>query len=612
MAFILLALVVALLGTVPLLVGQRWLAAVITASISWLVLTVVFYLGTPTMVWPWWGAYGLFVWFLWIIGAVIDGIINEGPRPSAAFPLLLTVFYGSNCFVKGSEFINDQAYANMLGNVEERTWTQDVQPKDPRHIRMSSSENATQLARQTLGQAGAIGSQFQIDENRMTLQKIGDEFWWVAPLDFKEWATWRKTRRVPAYVRVSAEDPTLPGDLVFIKEEWQPQYTPGAYWEHNLGRHLWHEGYYDKGLTEDSLEIDDSGKPWWVVTVFHPTIFDSGKRVDGVVVVDPATGGNEFYPLGKIPDWVDRVIPSEFVSDYIQWRGMLHLGWGNAYWITGAGEQLTIPEKPNLIYGSDGYLQWATGITSTNSNDTSLIGLYYTHSRTGETAYYKAQGSTDEAIIQAVDNDDKVKFRQLHGADAQLYNVQGTMASIVPLLNENHLFQGVVMVNVQNIQIMGIGDDQFAALREYQKALPLSGQQISPEFKRDIQRIQGVVDRRADVVQGGEVIVYLHIRDVPHLFSGSPKLSVELPMTREGDTVLLDYYASGEQIEPMSSFDNLALQLESTRAETEVGEMSSERKQELQKQEDADDARENLKNLSDEEILKLQEELKKK
>ena len=620
MSAALLALIASVLGVVPLIAGRKLLVAAITAACSWVVLTIAFYLGVPSLVWPWWGEVGVSVWILLIISAGIDiGITNSKCQYNeslyfwtAVFPVLLTLVWIGSWFARESYFINAQAYSDLIGEVEERVWTQDVQPKDPRHIRMSSAENAAQLARQTLGQAGSIGSQFEVDGSRMTLQKISNEFWWIVPLDFKEWATWRATRTVPAYVRVSAEDPTLPGQIVFLDKDQQLRYTPGAYWEFNLTRHLWYSGYHNKGLTDENLEIDDNGKAWLIVTVFHPTLFGDGAKVDGVVIVDPVNGDDTFCPVGKVPEWIDRVFPYRFVSNYIWWKGMLHNGWGNAYWLTGAGKDLTVPETPNLIYGSDGYLTWATGITSSNTNDTSLVGIYYTHSRTGETVFYKAKGSTDEAVTAAVNKDDKVQFKQLHGADAQLYNINGTMASVVPLLNENHLFQGVAIVNIENIQIVGVGTDQFEALREYQKALPLSGHQIAPEFKRDIKEIKGIVDRRADVVQGGEVVIYLHIQGVPHLFIGSPKLSVELPMTHEGDTILLSYYASGEQVEPMNSFDNLSLQLESTQAEDQVRSSVLGNKAEFQKKKDAGDARELLKNLSQEELLQLQQELKRK
>ena len=612
MEFILFALLVSAFGVIPLLAHGKVGAAGYVFAVASVLFSVIFYFAVPSSVWPWWGIYGTCAWILWIASAIVDSVLEDNLQWTAIFPTALTIIYIVSGSARGWAIVNADEYAAMIGNVEERSWTQDVQPKDPRHIRMSSSENAATLARQTLGQAGSIGSQFQVDESRMTLQKIKNEFWWVAPLDFNGWATWRATRKVPAYVRVSAENPTLPGELVNLSDDQQLRYTPEACWGTNLARHLWYSGYRDKGLIDDSLEIDDNGKPWWVVTVFHPTLFESGEKIDGVVVVDPATGDNKFYALDQVPDWIDRVVPRSFAKNYIKWRGMLHLGWTNAYWLWGAGKDLTVPEEPNLVYGSDGYLMWATGATSPNENDTSLVGIYYTHSRTGRTVFYKAKGSTESAVLSAVDKDDQVQFKHLHGADTQLYNVYGTMAAIVPLLNENHLFQGVAIVNIENIQIMGIGSDQFTALRDYQKVMPLSGHQIAPELAHDIKVVEGVVDRRADVVLGGDQAIYLHISGVPHIFMASPKLSAELPMTKEGDRVSVKFYASGEQVEPMEAFDNLSLKLEATTAEQFVEQTSRDQRDQLQSQKDIQDARKSLNSLTDKELAELLKRLKEK
>ena len=611
MMYIALAIIVACLGVIPLLVYRRFTTAIVVGLVGSVASFLIIYLSTPSLAWPFWGAIGFLVFIHWLASAIVIVAMDDEVL-GFAFPAAFALIFMSSCFARESGIVNADKYANLIGKVEPRVWTQDVQPKDPRHIRMSSAENAAQLSRQALGQAGSIGSQFEIDESRMTLQKVNDKFWWIVPLDFTEWATWRATKHVPAYIRVSAEDPTSSGEIVKIPEDEQFRYTPGAYWSYNLGRHLWSEGYYNSVLTEDSLEIDESGKAWWVVTVYHPTIFSDGYQVDGAVVVDPVSGTHEFHPIDQIPDWIERVIPASFVKSYIAYKGIYHLGWWNAYGFTGAGEDLTKPETPNLIYGADGGLYWATGITSNNDNDTALIGLYYTNSRTLKTVFYKAQGSTDEAILAAVDKDDKIQLRHLHGVDPQLYNIQGTMTSIVPLLNEKHLFQGVAFVDVANIQIMGTGDDQFDALRNYQKVLPLSGHQVAPDLTPDTERVQGTVDRRAEVVQGGEVIIYLHIRGMPHLFTGSPKLSVELPMTKEGDEVVIEYFASGESVEPMNLFDNLSLQLEATKAEQEVEKAAKELKSGANERKEADTARENLKNMTDEEILRLREEIRKK
>lgn len=567
MLFYLLALAVSGIGVIPLLVGRKPVPASITVLVSAFVIATIFYLAVPSLVWPWWGLAGVAVLILWIISAAAHCVIEGGPRHTLWLPAALLGAMSCSC-IQGCPLVAANRYAALLGTVEERTWTQDVQPKDPKHIRMASRENAIRLAKQALGQEGAIGSQFEILESSITPQFVDGKFCLIVPIDFSGWLTWRSTRKVPGYIHVDGEDPQAPAKFVKLAEDQQFAYSPGAFWGYNLVRHLWNMGYRHVAFASYLLEIDDNHKPWWVITVYEPTIFASGEKMLGTVLLDPSNGEQTFYPTGEIPHWVDVALPPSFAENYVDWHGLYDGGWWNSWT---SRKNVTVGETPLLVYGSDNEPYYAVGVTSTSEADTSLVGLYYIHTRTGKATFYKARGSTESAILGAVDKNERVQFRHLHGTVPQIYNIYGTMACVVPLLNDSHLFQGVAIVNVENVQMMGVGDDQFEALRAYQKVLPVSGHQIAPELAHALQRVEGRVDRVVVLPQSGDPTFYLHLEGVPHVFTGGVSLSPEKPpLTQVGDQVSIEYYNSGEAIEPMHAFDNLSLPLEATTAETEV------------------------------------------
>lgn len=614
MSFYLLGLVVSVIGVVPLLVAGQPRKAVALGVVSTLVFGTLYYLVPPSLVWPWWGVAGISVLLLWLIVSLLASSINDKEESDKAFSrtflfpvgLMLGMIFS---FCRGCGMFVANDYANMIGEVEERVWTQDVQPKDPRHIRMASHENAVMLARQALGQAGAIGSQFQILEKSATPQFINGKFAIVVPLDFNGWLTWRATKKVPGYILVDGEDPRAPATVVMLKEGDQFVYTPGAYWGNNLERHLWSDGYYDKGLDSYTLEVDDNNKAWWTVTVYEPTIFASGERMVGVVIVDPVTGSSTFYPTGKIPVWVDFALPSEFASNYVNWHGQYRDGWVNSW---NQRKNITQAEDPILVYGSDNQPYWVVGVTSDNVSDSSLVGLYYINSRTGKATFYRASGSTHEAIVDAVDMNEQVRYRHLHGTVPQIYNVYGTMTSVIPLLNDSHLFNGVAIVDVENLQVIGIGHDQFEALRAYQKALPVSEHQIAPELAAGLNKVTGKVDRIAVLPQGGEATFCVHLVDLPHVFTAGMSLSPDkLPLTQVGDDVTIQFYSSGESVEPMHTFENLSLPLESTVAQEEVRASGETTISRVEQRDEAAEVRARLNQLDDSQILLLQELLDK-
>ncbi len=569
MHFLLIAAAVAVLGALPLLFRRRFGAASKLAAVAALVAAAVEYFALPSAVWPFWGATGILVVACWAVAGIVAYTHDERERErqydrrrdyrsvdsaaerrslllAAGWPVIGAVLLAIR-FASSWAAFRAPEYVALIGEVQRSDWAKDVQRADPRHIRLVPQEMAHWLANKQLGEApGAVGSQFQIAEESLTLQMIRGELWYVAPLDFKDFGAWQSAGASPGYVMVHAEDPLR---QVIVVTDRKFTYTPNACFGNNLERHLWTAGWRTKGLTDWSLEIDEAGKAWWIVSVYEPTIGWKGERVLGVVIVDPENGDTAFHAVGDVPHWVDRVFPKAFVQRYISSWGAYSNGWLNGWWYK---KDVTEPETPSIVYGADGEPYWVTGVTSTNEHDESLVGLMYTHTRTGKSVFYRAVGGTDSAVLQAVNN--KVAYRKLHGASPVLYNLYGTMASIVPLLGESHTFQGVAIVRIDNLQV-AVGETPVQALEEYRKLIPESVDRIEPSASDHSRTIEGKVARIADI-GGGTYYVYLE--GVPTVFVGSREHARAMPLTKPGDKVRIRYLASGES-PPIVSFENLSL-----------------------------------------------------
>lgn len=479
MEWFLMAFVFAILSVVPLLLKRAFILASIVGLSLFLFGGWLFYVATPHLMYPIFGLLGVLVFVVWIMTTLIAGATLFIEEESRFFKCTLP--FGVGAFVvlmttwtMGWGVFRSDDYKNLIGVMEVREWTQDVQPADPNHIRLVTEEYALFLAEKQLVQVpGAIGSQFDIDRNRIVLQRINGEFWYVIPLDFKSWKVWTSVDGVPAYIKVNGTDPSATPVVV---NDLHFRYTPNAYFGHNLERHLRSDGYFFKGLAEYMLEVDDDGRAWWVVPVFETTIGWSGKVMTGVIQVDPETGSHSFFSKDDIPIWIDRAIPKSFVTQYISYWGDLKGGWWNSFW---GGKDLVEPEYPSLVYGADGEPYFVTGITSTNDGDKSVVGFIYTNSRTGVSVQYHAVGGTDEAVLEAVNN--KVNYRKWHGSSPTLYNLYGVMTSVVPILGEAHTYQGVALVKMGTTLETVVGEDLESALREYQKLLAGSGNSVALE-----------------------------------------------------------------------------------------------------------------------------------
>ena len=600
LAFLMALVTSAVFFSIPLMVRKRFIVALGGGCVVLGLFTIVYYLNMPSMVWPLFGVISFVGLFLLGVTVAIDFAIEKDDIVSPLIiPLIIWSLVLLVCGVYGGDIFHARQYANMIGDLEKREWTQDIQPKDPRHVRLVPPELAFYLAGKQLGEAqGAIGSQFQLSRDYLTIQKINEELWYVIPFDYKSFSTWTATKGVPGYVMIHAEDPKKP---VVVKTRENFVYTPGAYFNYNLVRYLWLK-YPTKGFEEYSFEIDDEGNAWWVVTEFRPTISYWGKEVMGVLVINPTTGEDKFYSVGAIPDWVDRVFPANIVHSYILWYGILRDGWWNSFW---SHQNLMEPLAPSIVYGSDNQPYWVTDITSVNANDDSLVGLIYTNSRTGKSIYYHASGGTEEAVVDLVNN--RVQYKRLHGSGPVLYNIYGVMTSIVPLLGESHSSQGLALVDIANMQLVE-ADDEATAFSQYAKLISTSGQQVAPEKQHGSEKIEGVVNRFSREPQGNDnTAYYLYLDGVPHVFVGNGELSPKIRITEPGDSVILWFIDSGEDTLQLTKFDNASIKLAPSKLQTDLRLKTEERREEEEKEREKKNIRGEVQNLSDEELKELLE-----
>ena len=171
MIALILAIVAVLLGVLPLFLAKRTTAGSVLGVIGYWALWFGYYGAMPSLVWPLGGAVGGAVVVLWIIAAVIEFAGNydsygrksmgDIKRLPIAFAVLGIVGFLGYTVLSSWGAFRAHDYARLIGEVEIREWTQDVQPKDPRHVRLVPEELAFYLATKQLGEAaGAVGSQF--------------------------------------------------------------------------------------------------------------------------------------------------------------------------------------------------------------------------------------------------------------------------------------------------------------------------------------------------------------------------------------------------------------------------------------------------------------------
>ncbi|OGM99243.1 MAG: hypothetical protein A2915_02765 [Candidatus Yanofskybacteria bacterium RIFCSPLOWO2_01_FULL_41_34] len=142
------ALISAVVGAFPLMLARKPATAIGQCVVAFFSNWWLFYGLTISTAYPLFGVVGFVTLIWWLVAATFASInTNSWRKESNSFPwawVFPVIGMVSYVFISigTSEMFRSNDYASMLGEVEERFWTQDIQPKDPAHMRMGTYENA--------------------------------------------------------------------------------------------------------------------------------------------------------------------------------------------------------------------------------------------------------------------------------------------------------------------------------------------------------------------------------------------------------------------------------------------------------------------------------------
>ena len=488
-------------------------------------------------------------------------------------------------------------------------------PVDEAHMRVVSKEQAQYLADKVLGESeDVLGSRFFVGD--VSVCNVNGEIVWVAPLEFRGLWKWNRFKTTPGYVFVSAEDNNRKPSLV---DNLKLRYLQSAYFGDSLRRHIYTHGYNNYILREISFELDDDYNPYFTISATSPTIGFGGERTQGLIIVDPQTGDINWYDIEDVPNWVDRVVPEMIAEEYINDWGVYVKGFWNTIF---AEDGIIIPTKQE--YGSDvwfvpdqnGKNYWYTGMTSSSSSDQALVGVMLMDTKTGVAKHYRISGSNENAIIDAVN--------QALGADAQKwcptqpipYPIYGELSFVVPVVGKDKpILQRIAIVRASNLNV-AMGKDKRSALSKYQRILSSNGNVVAPTYAQELREVSGNVLRKGQEIQDGSTVSFLFLDSVPDkLFSISSVNSPEVIITEIGDSVIITFVDTNEEIVPSIKFDLLEVELEKSDIQKSYEVEVREHEEKANSFNTPRQDKRKLENLSPEELrelMRIKEEMEKK
>ena len=491
------------------------------------------------------------------VAAGILGLIAAGGIGIAA-PVLITIF--TTWFD-----VNAKALAT-IPNVKMQT-SSVLPPTDARHIVLVSQSVASYKGQQILGSNGQnLGSAYQLNPDSYTLQSIKGHLYYVSPLRYNNIFVNLSSSTTPGFVVVDAEDPQAVPQL--RTDQVQPGtslgYLPGALLNQDLLRHVYLSGYTYGRLLDPTLEVDDNYHPYWTISLMQPIRGYVGDSLTEVLLVDAHTGAITKYRPQDVPSWVDRVMPADTVTQYLEWWGLYHSApWFNP---SGLGQQAPA-SQPELLYNNVDQPVWLIPMTSSSAKDNSSTGVFLFNTHKNQADFYPLQGVGIGDNVEKTFVSTRANIRNYGVASVQLYQIYNTptwVAIYVQSTGSGAIFQAVGIVDAKNLNGSNVQFDTSLpqALQDYQQWL--TQQANNGTATTNTQTVTGKVLRVSSVQVNGNTLYYLQVEKQPFLFTANLSLSPKLPLVQPGDTVTGTYTAGDGQIVNLKTFDDLNIALGTT------------------------------------------------
>jgi len=446
-----------------------------------------------------------------------------------------------------------ESFRQLIGKVNDgSTITNHIAPISIDKIRVVDKELAYLLGEKILGSQPSLGSQVELGD--FCIQKVGTDLYWVAPLLHSGFFKWiSNLEGTPGYVMVSA---TNERDVKLVQsiegKDIKIKYQPGAFFGSEIARHIYFNGFTTIGLTDFTFEIDDKGKPHYVVTKYLKKIGFSGNDATGVVIVDAQTGVIKDYAIADVPKWVDRIQPIDLIEDQLNdWGNYVH-----GYFNFSNADKLQITEGLTLVYGKDNKSYWYTGLTSVGK-DESAVGFVLVDTRTKEATFYKQSGATEYAAQSSAQG--KVQEKGFKASLPIPYNINNIPTYVMTLKDEGGLVKMYAMVAISDYTIVGVGNSLREALTSFKSTYNMAGNKLNSSSLSNKTIVETIVTRITNDVKNGNSFYYFTIKDSSIIFIGSSQRSSQLPLTIVGDSIKISYDIENADVIDVSSFENKSL-----------------------------------------------------
>ncbi len=433
----------------------------------------------------------------------------------------------------GSVFLRAKAYAKLLPleagdfaqEVEEVTWDQ---------IPKLDENSANTLANKKMGELSDLVSQFEVNPESVQIN-YQDRPVRAAYLDYGGAIKWWNNRKngIPAYLLIDM----VTQEVSVQRLEQGMKYSPSEIFNRNIYRHLRFR-YPTKMFYDVYFEVADDGTPYWCATTVTKTIgLFGGTDVTGAVLVNAVTGEGEFYEIGSVPSWVDRVCSARLIMEQYDYYGLYQGGFWNS--ILGQSGCTKTTSGYNYIAMDDDVWVY-TGVTSVGGDESNL-GFILVNQRTKESRYYSCAGANENAGMNSAEG--AVQQYSYRATFPILLNIGGEPTYFMALKDASQLVKMYAMVNVSQYQIVATGSTVEECQESYAALMQKNGiAEVPPVPEKESGEITGRVAEIRSSVMDGDTYYFIRLQEGPEYYLINGKEYPVATILNVEDKVTITYY----------------------------------------------------------------------
>ena len=348
--------------------------------------------------------------------------------------IAINVFY--------SPVINARLYSKRITVQEDGDFVSDVSAVDFNSLPLLDKDSSSRLGDRVMGQMPELVSQFNVSD-LYTQINYNNRVVRVTPLEYNGFIKYFTNRKngVMGYITVDSVD----GSSELVKLENGMKYMPSAYFNEKLQRHLRFQ-YPTFIFGPESFEIDEDGKPFWVVPVLKYKGLQLMEDVKGVVILDPISGSSIYHSVEETPAWIDHVYPSDLIIEQADDWGRYRGGFINS--IIGQKNVVKTTEGYNYLAKNDDIYLY-TGITSATADEAN-IGFILSNLRTKETTFYPVPGAKELSAMESAKG--QVQQMNYEASFPLLINLNNKPTYLISLKDNAGLVKMYAFVDVADYQ----------------------------------------------------------------------------------------------------------------------------------------------------------------